>query len=189
MDIKLKNTKAYITSFMQNDTLDLYRRFIKEEAINRAFGGAYKLDATGDLANSLMVKIDEKGESLDAQLFANSYIESLDEGTGKHFPNIDALVNWIKRKPVTIESSKIKGATKEKQIRSLAFVIGRSIDEKGLNRGKPLNFLQGLYENRYKALLEGITEPVVEDAKVLVHEMLLEMGYTKKGNEYTLETK
>ena len=92
MDIKLKNTKAYITSFMQNDTLDLYRRFIKEEAINRAFGGAYKLDATGDLANSLMVKIDEKGESLDAQLLANSYIESLDEGTGKHFPNIDDYV-------------------------------------------------------------------------------------------------
>ena len=189
MDVKLKNTKDYIKSFIKNDTLNFYKEFIKKQSLQRNYPKSQVLEATGKLADSLTTSEMEGDNSLEIQLLANKYIEYLDEGTGDFFPNIDALVTWIKRKPVTIESSKIKGATKEKQIRSLAFVIGRSIDDKGLNRGKPLNFLQGLYENRYKALLEGITEPVVEDAKVIIDEMLLEMGYTKKGNEYTLETK
>jgi len=189
MDIKLKNTKDYIKSFIKNDTLNFYKEFIKKQSLQRNYPKSQVLEATGKLSKSLTTSETEDNNSLDIQLLANKYIEYLDEGTGDFFPNIDALVTWIKRKPVTIESSKIKGATKEKKIKSLAYVIGRSISKKGINRGEPLNFLQGLYENRYKALVDSIASPVSEDAKELVHEMLLEMGYIKKGNEYTIETK
>ena len=183
MNIRLKNTKAYISSFMK-DTLRYYRDFVKNKSIQRSYGN-YVLNATGNLTGSFKVVEQDKGkESSTSTLSAAKYIEELDKGRKAGAVNIDALIEWINRKPVTIDSSRVKGINREQQVRSLAHMISNS---KKIKPTKGLNFLQEMYENRYSEILKGIVDPAVGDVELNIDQILLSAGYKKKGNQYTIE--
>jgi len=184
MDIRLKNTRAYLRSFMANAKL-YYKNFILNTPVTRRYG-QFKINATGELINSLEVTEEGTNSSFNFDLLANEYIHTLDEGSTSVSANLNDLVNWIERKPVTIQPSatleSMGGATPE----NLAKLIQTSLGRNGI---QPMNFLQRLYENRYNELLNNITDPVVSDVTVDIEDKLKKSGYVKKGNSYTLETK
>lgn len=184
MDVKLKNTKSYLKSFIANAKI-YYKNFILNTPVARRYGD-FKLNATGQLVDSLEVSVEGSGNNVTFELLANDYIHKLDEGSQSVSANLDDLVDWINRKPVTITPSatleSMGGATPQ----NLAKLIQTSLGRNGI---QPMNFLQPLYENRYKELFEGIAEPIVEDYSEVIDDMFMKMGYKKKGNKYTIETK
>ncbi len=184
MDIKLKNTKAYLKSFMDNAKL-YYKNFILNTPVTRSYGD-FKLNATENLVNSL--KVVERGSDteFEFELLGNDYIHKLDEGSTSVRANLDDLVEWINRKPVKITPSATLESMGGATPKNLAKLIQTSLGRKGI---EAMNFLKPLYENRYSELVKNIGIPVSEDAAGLMHEILINAGYVKKGNTYTLETK
>lgn len=78
--------------------------------------------ASGNFANSLEVKLKDKG----AELWGPNYSEQLEKGrdAGK-FPPINAIEQWIKDKNIQFEKITIS---------SLAFLIARKISREGWDR-------------------------------------------------------
>jgi len=184
MEVELKNTKSYIKSFMAN-TKQYYKNFIINTPVKRRYGD-FKLNATGQLADSLEISVEGSGNDITFELLANDYIHKLDEGSRSVSANLNELVDWIESKPVTITPSATLSSMGGATPQNLAKLIQKSLGRNGI---QPMNFLHDLYENRYRKLFNEIFEPVIEDYSELIDEMLSEAGYEKKGREYTIEIK
>ena len=190
MDVRLKNTEAYLKSFSE--------RLVKmtKIAIGTNRSRTYKsgtinspINSSGSLRDSieLVKKKTRKENSIGFNIKGNQYGEQLNEGTdGGKFPNIDALVDWIKTKPVRLRDSSGKFVTAtESRIKGLAFVIGRSIKENGI---KKTNFLTDLINEEFKKI-STIGEPISEDILENLDAFMESVGYIKKGDTYELKNK
>ncbi len=185
MDIRLENTKAYLKSFSE--------RLVKltKIAIGTNRSRTYKsgvisapLNSSGSLMESIQAK---DGTDLDFSIMGNDYGEVLNDGreAGK-FPNIDALVDWIKTKPVRLRDSKGKFVTAtDSKIKGLAYVIGRSIKDNG---SPATNFLTDIVNEEFSKL-ESIVVPLEKDILQDIDGFMESLGYTKKGNTYILKQK
>ena len=181
MDIELKNTKAYLEGFANNE---LIRYFLESYNTDRPRGeGKYtgvtsRVEASGRGGESLEVK----AECDSINLYGAQYLKYVDEGTGKFQPNISALKRWITEKPVNLDG--VKGKTLESKVNTLAFLIGRSISIKGI---APANFITEIVERALPEIADGITEHLTDDVLENLDTVMLDLGYIKKGNTYELK--
>lgn len=84
--------------------------------------------ATGNLINNLNYTVNVNGSRIEVSLELEDYWKYVEYDTKPHFPPVDALVNWIKAKPV-LPHKTFDG--KLPDTKQLAFLIGRKISEEG----------------------------------------------------------
>lgn len=123
---------------MATETLKLKRTYAVLEQYAEAWKKAYKAEliangkrATGDLIKTIKAKVVVKGEAISAVLSVQDYYKYVENGRrkGAKQPPIDAILKWIKDKPVVPRENDAGRVPTQKQ---LAFMIARSIAENGI---------------------------------------------------------
>jgi hypothetical protein len=184
MDIRFKNTEAYIKSFAETK---LIKYFLESYQASRQRTGKVNapVKSSGEGGGSLNVKVENKG--LDINLYGNAYLQGVDEGTTPFSPNVDAIKDWIRTKPVTLKD--IKGGTlprTESNIASVAYKIGEAISLRGI---APANYIREVVEKAFNNIVDGMLPPLKEDITDKLDEILTSVGYTKNGDTYVLKGK
>lgn len=185
MDIRFKNTEDYIKSFAQSKLVQYFLESY-ETVRSRGYGGSSQVRSSGAGGESLNVKVENKG--LDINLYGNSYLESVDEGTAPFSPPPEAIINWLKTKPVTLKDFNTGKELKQTpaNLRSVAYKIGDSIRAHGI---APTNYIKEVVERGFDEILNGITEPLGKDIKEKLDTILTKVGYVKQGDNWVLKTK
>ena len=113
--------------------------------------------ATGDLLNSVEYKVEHNGQAIWVELHLKDYYKYVEEGRapGK-FPPPEAILEWIRIKPVVPDERTGKLPTEEQ----LAFLIGRKIAEQGIEPGYQLR--DAMRDNK-KTFEERIDEAIAQD--------------------------
>lgn len=143
-------------------------------------------DQPGNLIQSIDVTIEEEGTKLTFELQMEDYWKYVDEGRkpGAKMPPQKAMLDFIKvrgirpkpKKIVGIKNKTVKKALKQvsrdKQLKSVAFAIGRSIKKHGI---KPAHFFSEVVTpeliERLKAdLAQALKKDVEVDIKVTFNE-------------------
>lgn len=188
MDFKLKNTKIYLRNFT-----DRVIKLLKDE-ITRSRVRTYKrnssnypINDTGSLANSIKrLRVKNTPDGFSYGVEGNSYAIPLNEKKGaRKAPPIEEIISWIKRKRITLTDSKGKlvSVNDVNKVKSIAYVIGRSISA---NNVKPTGFINSAIE-KSMADLSKLGESVGKDVLLNVDDILLKSGYIKKGDNYIIE--
>lgn len=192
MDIRFKNTELYVKSFAETKLIQYFiesyqktrirpheKNYLLEPKINSS------VESSGSGGNSLNVKVQNGG--LDINLYGNSYLEAVDKGTDKFFPNVNSIKNWLKTKPVTLKD--IQGnviPSNETNLSMVAYKIGEAISLRGI---QPANYIGEVVEKAFEDILDGILPSLKEDVKEKLEDILISVGYTKQGDTYVLNTK
>jgi hypothetical protein len=185
MDIRFKNTEDYIKSFAESKLVQYFLESY-ETVRSRGFGGSSQVRSSGAGGESLNVKVENNG--LDINLYGNSYLEAVDEGTEPFSPPPEAIINWLKTKPVTLKDFNTGKELKQTpaNLRSVAYKIGDSIRANGI---APTNYIKEVVERGFEEILDGMNAPLKKDVKDKLEEILKSVGYTKQGDTYVLKTK
>lgn len=184
MDIRFKNTEAYIKSFAETK---LIKYFLESYQASRQRTGGINapVKSSGDGGGSLNVQVENGG--LDINLYGNAYLQGVDEGTKPFSPNVDAIKDWIRTKPVTLKD--VNGGTlprNESNIAKVAYKIGEAISLRGI---APANYIREVVEKAFNNIVDGMLPPLKEDITDKLDEILTSVGYTKKGDTYVLKGK
>ena len=185
MDIRFKNTEDYIKSFAESKLVQYFLESY-ETVRSRGFGGSSQVRSSGAGGESLNVRVENNG--LDINLYGNSYLEAVDEGREPFSPPPEAIINWLKTKPVTLTDFKT-GRELDRtpaNLRSVAYKIGDSIRADGI---APANYIKEVVERGFDEILNGITEPLGKDIKEKLDTILTKVGYVKQGDNWVLKTK
>ena len=160
----------------------------KRARVSKA-GNSYtsEITYTGRLKDSLDIIDSSTGNKIDIVLQGLEYGNYLNEGTGGgHFPPLDQMISWVDRKIAVLKDQKGNSMPKTaKNLRSVAFVISRSIALRGIS---PTNYLTDIVNDKFDSIIESLTPEVAMDIEENIESILLELGYTKKGDDYVLET-
>lgn len=194
---KFKNTKAYMDNFSSElvkllkieigrNRVRQYNRKNGSSTVNAPIDAVSKKDQTRSLRASLQSLVKERENSYSIKIEGNQYGLAVDKGRAPgRFPNIGDIADWIRNKPVSIRdirTGKFKSRT-DSNIKSLAYVIGRSISQKGI---KPTNFISDAIEMSM-GKLDKLGDAIGEDVMINVEDILLKAGYIKKGDNYIIE--
>ena len=124
--------------------------------------------ATGDLLNHLEFEVKQDGAIYSVVLELEKYWKYVEYGRrpGGKFPPRQAILDWIKVKPVIPRPMSNGKLPTDKQ---LAFLISRSIAENGI---KPTNALEKSNEQINKEYADKIVSAFMEDIQGRLHTML-----------------
>lgn len=125
------------------------------------------LAKTGELYDSIRFEVQVNGENVSLDILMEDYATFVDKGRrpGKQ-PPVDAIRSWVRSKGITTRDNSI--GTNSADIERTAYVIGRSIGEKG-TEGK--NFIPEIDEQQIVRRLEQRLEEVVgEEMKKMILE-------------------
>jgi len=180
MDIELKNTRAYLKGFADNE---LIKYFLDSYVKSRPRGSGInaKVEASGKGGDSLEAKFGRDKNKIN--LYGEAYLQYVDEGTDGFTPNIGAIKRWIGQKPVTLKDAEGQGLSDAK-VNSLAYLIARKIDRDGI---APANFIGEVVERALPEIAEGIGQPLKTDVTDNLDTVMDSLGYIKKGNTYELK--
>jgi len=180
MDIELKNTRAYLKGFADNELIKYFLdSYVKSRP--RSSGINAKVEASGKGGDSLETKFGRNKDEIN--LYGEAYLQYVDEGTDGFTPDIGALKRWIGQKPVTFKDAKGQGLSDSK-VNSLAYLIARKINRDGI---APANFIGEVVERALPEIAEGIGQPLKTDVKDNLDTVMDSLGYIKKGNTYELK--
>jgi len=189
MSFQFKNTEAYLTNYVKR-LIEVTKRDI-DKPRNRIYkkkqGGTRMinapLNATGSLKNSLILKkkmkslFNERGfrTTQSFRIVGNSYGEILDEGAdgSKVKATTAGIENWINSKPVNL--TYIKDKTKVAQL------IKEKLDREGI---KGIGFLQQIVDEQFSKVF-GIENSLMKDVDLNLEDILITLGYNKKGEIFT----
>ena len=145
-----------ITLTKLNELLTQYAEELREGIIKRLEQDGRK--ASGNLIKSIKTGVEEEEDKLLITLTAEDYLKYLETGTKPHFPPPDDLIRWIQNKNLpTRERTGNKSLPTEK---SLAYLIGRKINE----RGTPANnYVHNEVDQLYDKYRDKIWEAFEED--------------------------
>ena len=182
MEIRFKNTESYIKSFAETK---LIQYFLESYRASRQRTGNINapVESSGRGGESLNVKVENGG--LDINLYGNSYLQGVDKGTKPFSPNVDAIKDWIRQKPVTLKD--FKGNTlprNESNIAKVAYKIGEAISLRGI---APANYISEVVERAFENIVEGMLPPLTKDVKEKLDDILTSVGYTKQGDAWILK--
>lgn len=182
MDIVLKNTRAYLKGFADNE---LIKYFLESYNTDRPRGSGInsRVESSGRGGQSLEAKFGRNKDNIN--LYGEEYLQYVDEGTEGFTPNIGALKRWIGEKPVTLKDA--KGNTlpsNDSNVNSLAYLIARKINRDGI---APANFIREVVERALPEIAEGIGQPLKTDVTDNLDTVMNGLGYIKKGNTYELK--
>ena len=119
--------------------------------------------ATDSLDKSISYKV--KGNIVEVS--ANKYIGALSGGINKKkFPNVDRIKEWAKDKGLQPRDKKGRFmARTDANMKKLAFVIGRSISQKGISKRFGYRG-SGFLEEMQKNVVKNVTDMVAEAYKL-----------------------
>lgn len=116
--------------------------------------------ATGELIKSVQYKTDFKDKEFIIYLELEDYYKYVENGTKPHFPPVNAILNWIKAKPVLPTPINGKLPTPNQ----LAYLIGRKISEVGTEGSHDLEKSSKTISEEYEELiLEALEKDINED--------------------------
>ena len=116
--------------------------------------------ATGELVKSVQYKLDFKDHEFIIYLELEDYYKYVENGTRPHFPPVNAILNWIKAKPVLPTPINGKLPTPNQ----LAYLIGRKISEVGTEGSHDLEKSSKTISEEYEELiLEALEKDINED--------------------------
>lgn len=185
LDIKFKNTKSWLKGFS-----DKLVKLLRIE-VSRNRTRTYKndrsitapIDSSGSLRSSLEAVKKSYNGGFGSNIMGNDYADKINDG-GDANPSIDSLISWIRKKPVTLETTgnRVVNLT-EGRIRHLAKNIKQSIQSVGIQK---TGFIDDALENIMKEI-DSIDAALVKDVGLDFDKILTTSGYTKEGNNYIIK--
>lgn len=135
---------------------------LKEYAIEvrNALQDSYIRDdriATGDLLNSVEYLIEKDDRQIEVSLRLEEWWKFVEEDTQPHFPPPEAMLKYVKAKPVLPRPDRNRRLPTPEQ---LAYLIGRKISEVGTTGTHNLRDTVRMINERYE---EKIAQAVNED--------------------------
>ena len=129
-------------------------------------------DASGDLDKSITYKVEGNTVTVEG----NKYIGAISGGINKKkFPNVDRIKQWAKDRGIQPRNKKGRFVARtDANMNSLAFVIGKSISERGISKRfgyKGSGFLEEMEKNVVKNVTEMIAEAYKLDIIVKLKEI------------------
>tara|TARA_R110000803_G_scaffold33230_3_gene72848 strand:- start:1424 stop:1900 length:477 start_codon:yes stop_codon:yes gene_type:complete len=148
------------------ENLDKALKDVGENVVSEIKRLAIKRDdfkASGDLEKSISYKV--KGNIVTIE--ANRYIEALSGGIQKKkFPNVDRIKEWAKDKGLQPRDKKGRFLSRtDANMNKLAFVIGRSIRDKGISKRFGYKG-SGFLEEVKKDVVNNVTDMIAEAYKL-----------------------
>ena len=113
--------------------------------------------ATGDLLNSVEYIIEKDDRQIEVSLQLKEWWKYVEEDTKPHFPPPDAMLNYIKAKPILPKPDRNGKLPTPNQ---LAYLIGRKISEVGTTVTHNVRDTVRLINERYE---EKIGQAISED--------------------------
>ena len=189
-DIKLKNTEAFLKSYMERlETLakievgrNRQRTYPSGREVNSP------LNSSGSLRDSIESKKQEVSKALMAfGLMGNDYALDINSGTPKSkAPSESKLVNWIKTKPVQLRNK--KGKIIKRTEGSIKAIAKRMQSSQKINGIAPVPFLEEAAKDSMKHL-NGIGLEIAYDIADNVEQFLINIGYEEVNGEFKLKEK
>jgi hypothetical protein len=183
MEIRFKNTEAYIKSFAETKLIKYFLESY-QKARPRTGNINAPVESSGAGGSSLEVRSENNG--MDINLYGNAYLKGVDEGTKLFSPNVDAIKDWIIQKPVQLKdykTNKILDNTPA-NIAKVAYKIGEAIRFNGI---QPANYIAEVVQRAFENIIDGMLPPLKEDVTEKLDDILTSVGYVKKGNAYVLK--
>jgi len=148
------------------ENLDKALKDVGENVVSEIKRLAIKRDgfkASGSLEKSISYKV--KGNIVTIE--ANRYIEALSGGIQKKkFPNVDRIKEWAKDKGLQPRDKKGRFLSRtDANMNKLAFVIGRSIRDKGISKRFGYQG-SGFLEEIKKDVVNNVTDIIAEAYKL-----------------------
>lgn len=155
------------------ETLELYAKDVRNLYQDKLIES--NRIAAGDLLNSVEYKVDVNGSQYEVTLTLADYWKYVEFGTKPHFPPTQALIDWIKIKPVIPRPDANGNIPTPKQ---LAYLIGRKIATKGTKGSgdlqSALDELNSQYADKLAIALhedcEGLMKVVISDFQGIIPE-------------------
>ena len=121
--------------------------------------------ATGDLLNSVEYIIEKDDRQIEVSLQLKEWWKYVEEDTKPHFPPPDAMLNYIKAKPIL---PKPDNNGKLPTPNQLAYLIGRKISEVGTTGTHNVRDTVRLINERYEEKIgQAISEDVNNELDVI----------------------
>lgn len=147
------------------DNLDEAIRDVGQNIVNEIKKLAIKdgFKNTGELDKSFNYEV--KGNVV--TISGADYTLALSDGIKKkNFPNVSEIKDWIRHKGIPIKDSKGRSMSNtDANMNKLAFVIGRSIKEKGISKRFGYKG-SGFFDEAIKNTMENITDIIAEAYKL-----------------------
>lgn len=122
--------------------------------------------ATGDLLNSVEYIIEKDDRQIEVSLQLEEWWKYVEEDTKPHFPPPDAMLNYIKAKPVLPKPDKNGKLPTPNQ---LAYLIGRKISEVGTTGTHNVRDTVRLINERYEEKIgQAISEDINNELDVII---------------------
>lgn len=124
--------------------------------------------ASGELINSCEYIIEKDNISISVSIQIADYYKYIESGTKPHWPPVDAMLNYVKVKPILPRpDSRGKLPTPEQ----LAYLIGRKISQVGTEGTNNFHKTAEQVNEKYLPLIEeAITKDIDETATVILTE-------------------
>lgn len=124
--------------------------------------------ASGELINSCEYIIEKDNISISVSIQIADYYKYIESGTKPHWPPVDAMLNYVKVKPILPRpDSRGKLPTPEQ----LAYLIGRKISQVGTEGTNNFHKTAEQVNEKYLPLIEeAITKDIDEVATVILTE-------------------
>lgn len=122
--------------------------------------------ATGDLLNSVEYIIEKDDRQIEVSLQLEEWWKYVEEDTKPHFPPPDAMLNYIKAKPIL---PKPDSNGKLPTPNQLAYLIGRKISEVGTTGTHNVRDTVRLINERYEEKIgQAISEDINNELDVII---------------------
>ena len=122
--------------------------------------------ATGDLLNSVEYIIEKDDRQIEVSLQLKEWWKYVEEDTKPHFPPPDAMLNYIKAKPIL---PKPDNNGKLPTPNQLAYLIGRKISEVGTTGTHNVRDTVRLINERYEEKIgQAISEDINNELDVII---------------------
>ena len=122
--------------------------------------------ATGDLLNSVEYIIEKDDRQIEVSLQLEEWWKYVEEDTKPHFPPPDAMLNYIKAKPVLPKQDRNGKLPTPNQ---LAYLIGRKISEVGTTGTHNVRDTVRLINERYEEKIgQAISEDINNELDVII---------------------
>ena len=122
--------------------------------------------ATGDLLNSVEYIIEKDDRQIEVSLQLKEWWKYVEEDTKPHFPPPDAMLNYIKAKPIL---PKPDSNGKLPTPNQLAYLIGRKISEVGTTGTHNVRDTVRLMNERYEEKIgQAISEDINNELDVII---------------------
>ena len=121
--------------------------------------------ATGDLLNSVEYIIEKDDRQIEVSLQLEEWWKYVEEDTKPHFPPPDAMLNYIKAKPILPKPDRNGKLPTPNQ---LAYLIGRKISEVGTTGTHNVRDTVRLINERYEEKIgQAISEDINKELDVI----------------------